>query len=522
LETLLSVLRRRLGLILAAVAVTAGGALVLSLMENKKYSSSASMVLQATSDPLASPLFSSESTPDQRQAATNFVVAARDVIARRTINRLDSRGQQAVAAAVSSVEVSAQGDSDLIKVKATARQPRTAAAAANAFADEFVAFGRDSGRARIRQTKRLLKSELNRLSRARKRAARSIRRTSTGALRRGSTATARRVTLLTRRIRGLESRSEDLTISASLQTGSAAVIERATPSSSPSSPKPIKNTTIGGFAGLLLGLGLALVREQQDRRVRDPEELEDAFGLPLLARLPESQALSRRSNVVHELPPFEAEGLRMLRANLRYLERDREIDSVLITSPTVEDGKSTVAFHLAAAAAATGSRVLLIEANVRRPVLGGLLGLPSDEGLTSVLTDKETRLADVSHEVLLAHNANGGGTPPTMDVVLAGQVRNDSSALIESDRMLETVREAKQNYSLVVIDTPPAGLVSDAIPLMSLVSAVVVVGRIGKLTSMEASRLRDQLQKVNAPTAGVVANFTSFHEGGLSSRSLST
>jgi capsular exopolysaccharide synthesis family protein len=204
----------------------------------------------------------------------------------------------------------------------------------------------------------------------------------------------------------------------------------------------------------------------------------------------------------------------MLRANLRYLESGRTIDSVLITSASVEDGKSTVAFHLAAAAAAAGIKVLLVEADVRRPILARSLGLPPDEGLTSVLEDTETRFSDVCHEVLLAHNGDSRGSPPTMDVVPAGEISSDASELIESEQMQELIRESKRHYSLVVIDTPPVGLVSDAIPLMGEVSAVLVIGRIGELTSEEASRLREQLKQIHAPTVGVVANFARLDDGG--------
>jgi Mrp family chromosome partitioning ATPase len=92
-------------------------------------------------------------------------------------------------------------------------------------------------------------------------------------------------------------------------------------------------------------------------------------------------------------------------------------------------------------------------------------------------------------------------------------IPSNASELIESERMEELIAEAKRNYSLVVIDAPPAGLVSDAIPLMNQVSGVVVVGRIGKLTGSEAGRLREQLEKVNAPTVGVVANFAGAENG---------
>ena len=514
--SLLEILRRRVDLILAVCVVAAGAALLFSLLQDKKYTSSASLALQASStDPLSSPFDTSEPSPDQREVISDFVVASRDLIVRRTADRLDADGQAAVADAVNSAEVATEGDSDLIKIEATASEPRTASRAANAVATEFVAFARNASRSRIRRTRQLLRGEIARLSRTR----RTATRRRAVALRPGgrsasSAPSARRIRLLSRRIRSLESRSEDLSILASVQTGNLTVIERATPSASASSPKPIRNTAIGAFAGLLLGLGLALVREQQDRRVRNSKELEKAFGLPVLANVPESKVLGSRSNMGHDLPPFEADGFRMLRTNLRYVERDREIDSVLITSPVVDEGKSTIAFHLAAASAATGAKVLLIEADIRKPMLAEMLGLPPEEGLSKVLAGERSSLDDVCHEVLLAQRTDGrGSSPPAMDVVLAGESVPDASELIESERMRELIKEARRNYSLVVIDTPPAGLVSDAIPLMSQVSAVVVVGRIGRVTSEEANRLRDQLQKVGAPTVGVVANFTN-EDGG--------
>jgi Mrp family chromosome partitioning ATPase len=144
-------------------------------------------------------------------------------------------------------------------------------------------------------------------------------------------------------------------------------------------------------------------------------------------------------------------------------------------------------------------------------VLARALGLPPDEGLTSVLAG-EASIEESCHEVLLMRGDNGAGPPATKDILHAGRWRADGSELVESERMRELLRECRSKYSLVVIDTPPAGLVSDAIPLMSDVSAVVVVGRLGKLTSDQATRLRDQLQKVDAPTFGVVANFADPHD----------
>jgi capsular exopolysaccharide synthesis family protein len=354
------------------------------------------------------------------------------------------------------------------------------------FAAEYVAFRRDADRANIKRSRLLVNRELAKL------------RAAPGPKASG-------------RIRLLRRRADDLKILGSLQTGNAIVVDRATPPSSPSSPKPVRNTILGGLAGLLLGMGAALIAEKVDRRLRDPEDLEDAFGLPVLARLPDSDALGRRLGMAQNLPPHEAEAFRMLRANLRYFDAGRDIDSVLITSASAQDGKSTVAFNLAAAAASQ-ARVLLVEAEVRKPTLARSLGLPGEEGLTSLLAG-ETTLAEACHEVFLMGNHDGADSSHTMDVLLAGDWRPDASELVESERMREVLRECRRNYDLVVVDTPPAGLVSDAISLMGDVSAVIVVGRIGKLTTEQAVRLRDQLEQIDAPTFGIVANFTDPHDG---------
>ena len=488
-RALLRALRRRLGWILVFAVLAAAGASIYSLLQDEKYKATASILPEPSSPSqvLGSDSNSPARTPE-RQAATNLELAGRDIVSRRAEQRLARSGDVSAADAVSSIDVASKGESDLIELEATAGSPRTAALVANTFAEEFVAFRRAADRTNIQETRRLIRGELERLVRTRRRASSDERRS------------------LTRRIRTLERRVDDLGILASIQTGNALVVDRATPPDSPSSPKPVRNTLLGGLAGLLLGIAVALTREKLDRRIRDPEDLEEAFGLPVLARLPDSDALGSRLGVSGDLPPFEAEAFRMLRSNLRYFDRGRDVDSVLITSASAQDGKSTVAFNLAAAAAATGLDVLLVEAEVRRPVLARALGLPPDEGLTSVLSG-DSSLRESCHEVLLMQGGSVG-PPPTMDVLLAGDWRGNASELVESDRMRELLRECRSKYTLVVIDTPPAGLVSDAISLMSDVSAVVVVGRLGKLTSEQAARLRDQLEKVDAPTFGVVANFT--------------
>jgi succinoglycan biosynthesis transport protein ExoP len=267
---------------------------------------------------------------------------------------------------------------------------------------------------------------------------------------------------------------------------------------------------IGAFGGLLVGLALALTREQLDRRVRHSKGLEDAFGLPVLASVPKSRALSTQNGrALEQLPAKEAEAFQILRANLHYLNTDRELRSVVVTSTGIGDGKSTIALNLAKADARVGKKVLLVEGDIRRPRLGKSLGLETSEGLTAFLSDHDRSLASVSHRIPVGPSKNGpSGSSQTLDVVVSGQVPENPSGLIDSDRMRDLIREGEANYDLVVIDTAPAAMVADAIPLMSEATAVVVVGRVGKITSGEADALREQLERIDAPAFGLVANFT--------------
>ena len=143
-----------------------------------------------------------------------------------------------------------------------------------------------------------------------------------------------------------------------------------------------------------------MIREQMDRRVKDSGELEDLFELPVLANVPRSRAIGRSDGrALEQLPPGEAESFQMLRANLRFLRTDKELKSVVVTSPGVGDGKSTIAMNLAKADASVGKRVLLIEADMRRPKLGGLLGIGAEAGLAAYLADPSLDLVDVARRV---------------------------------------------------------------------------------------------------------------------------
>lgn len=493
-------------MILLAVAIAAGGTLAISMAQQKKYEASATLLLK---DTIAGQAFSSNLqvdsgsaavTPEQANATT-FQLASQPIIGDQAAANLLKSHQRVAAKAAKHAKVTSENGSNVYDVTATAPSATAAATAANAFAAELIDFRRRTDQQDLLQSQRLLERQAARLQKQR-----------TALLAKDPTNPELRQ--MKGQIRTLTSQANDIGTLATLQTGNAVVIQPATPPSAPSSPKPLRNAIIAGFAGLLLGLGLALLLEQLDRRMRSSSELESAFELPVLARLPKSRALARKSSTPQRLPGVEQEAFRILRANLRYLHAGGELNSVLVTSPTVEEGKSTVSFNLAAAVAATGVRVLLIEADLRKPRLARMLGLSRNFGLTALLSGKRQHLEEVVHQIPITPRVNGHGSVRTMDVLLAGPPARNPSELLDSERMREVLEEAESTYDLVIVDTPPATVVSDAIPLMKHVNAVLVVGRVGKLTLSSAARLREQLEKVQAPTIGVVANFTTMKDGG--------
>ena len=278
---------------------------------------------------------------------------------------------------------------------------------------------------------------------------------------------------------------------AELHNGNVEVAQAATVPTSPSSPKTSRNTALGAFLGLLLGLGVAFLLERLDRRIREPKDLEELYGLPLLGVVPESSALSRsakgKKDAGQALPASEAEAFHLIRAHLRYFNVDRELRTLMVASAAPGDGKTTVARHLAGAAARMGSRVLLLEADLRRPTIALQLDVASGPGMADVLIGAVS-LSEATQTVDLDLPRVDGSGGRSFDVLVAGSsLPPNPGELIESHAMESLLEQAKSKYDLIVIDTPPLTAVSDAFPLLSKVDGVIIVGRVGATAAMSRS-----------------------------------
>jgi capsular exopolysaccharide synthesis family protein len=254
-------------------------------------------------------------------------------------------------------------------------------------------------------------------------------------------------------------------------------------------------------------VGLAFLIDRLDRRIKDPREIEDAFRLPVIGAIPESKALRKASTGSENglIPGPEWEAFRKLRAKLRYFNVDRNVRSVLVTSAAPREGKTTVASNLALAAAIGGqTKVLLLEADLRRPTLANKLDLAPIPGLAELLTH-DIRVPEATQR-LPVPTWTGGDEDSTLDIIVAGAVPPNPSELLESKKMADLLDRLAATYDLIVVDTPPVSVVSDAMPLVSYVDGVMVVSSVGTSTRHGAHHVRHELESLRAPTLGVVIN----------------
>ncbi|HEY7456604.1 MAG TPA: polysaccharide biosynthesis tyrosine autokinase [Solirubrobacterales bacterium] len=454
LERALLIARRNWILLLVCFLAVPGAALVYSLAQTPEYTASASLLFTEKDASQVDP---------ERAAATNLELVSLDQVAARTADELPDTGLSATEIA-DSVSVSPAGESDLVEVEATDRDPETAATIANEFAREFIAFRRDANRDKVLREQRLVEARLNELSPSEQDSPEA---------------------------EALEDRKRDLAVNATLQTGEAQLVQPALAPSSPSSPKTTRNVALGILLGLVLGISLALLRDQLDRRLKTEEEAEGMFGLSVLASVPESRQIGGEDDAT--LRGEEAEAFRMLRANLRYFSVNGELNSILITSPASEDGKTMVAWNLALTEAHAGKRILYVEADLRRPTLADHLELERETGLGLVLAGS----LEASDAIQRSHG---------VDVLPAGPLPPNPAELLDSKRTEELLEWAEAEYDRVVVDTPPAAVVADALPLIRRVDRMLVVIRLGHTPRDSAKRLREQLAHIEAPVIGIVVN----------------
>jgi capsular exopolysaccharide synthesis family protein len=272
----------------------------------------------------------------------------------------------------------------------------------------------------------------------------------------------------------------------------AQVIDPAVPAGSPFAPRPKVNLALGGLLGLIVGLLLALALDALDRSVKTAAQAVESFRTVLLAVTPRSREVKDRPVPEDSLSPV-SEAFRTLRTAVRFIDPDRPLRTILVTSPVAREGKTTTAVNLAAALAQSGERVVLVDADLRRARLGATLGLESNVGLTGVVTRR------VALDEALQQWRG-------MTVLAAGELPPNPSEVLGSEAMARVIEALRDRADVVVFDVPPVLPVTDAVVLSTQVDGVVLIARYGQTQKAQAAEARRRLEAVGARVVGCVLN----------------
>ena len=311
---------------------------------------------------------------------------------------------------------------------------------------------------------------------------------------------------------GLMEKLKEAGVTAGLRSNNIRSVDKARVPTSPSEPNVPRNLTFALALGFTTGIGLAFLLEGIDNTVRTPEQAQVISGLPSLGMIPLGskngiEAAARRLTVATSREAVElvtqsrpqsqmAEAYRALRTSLLLTSLGGPPKVILVTSALPQEGKTTTSINTAIVLAQKGTRVLLIDADLRRPSIHKTLGMGPKTGLSNVLTGNATLQQAVVRSPLL----------PTLFILTAGTPPPNPAELLASSNMRDILAELREEYDHIIVDTPPTLSVTDAVVMSTRADAVVLVIRSGQTTKQALRRSRELLLQVNARVAGVLLN----------------
>lgn len=479
LRDYLRVVRDQRLLIVLAVILCAAAAFALAARQSAVYQAQASLFFADPSQDLE--LLGSTPAPDQtaqQRGAINAEIVNRPEVAIQVKKAL--RSPLSIPQLQSEVSGTQELRTGFVLVTARSGDPREAQRVANEFARQAAAQATKDARQRFEGAARALQPRLRRFRRAGDSVAYS---------------------LLQQRIASLQTLRD---------VAKPATIGRFSDvPTSPVAPRPVRNTILGVIIGLVLGLVAAFVRDSLDVRLRGSDEISEHMGLPLIGHV-SADALGHAGLAAHDgaaVSGPDIETFRILRANLEFLNVDRNLRCVAVTSALPEEGKSTVAASLAAASAAAGRSTLLVECDLRRPSLSGRLGIEREPGLVDFLAGHAAP-ADILKPVSLVEpngrNGDGPADAHALVCIPAGAPSPRPAELLGSERFGTFIGEVKQAYDLVILDTSPVLSVVDTLELLPLTDGVIVCVRARRTTRDQASAARAALARVPGRPTGLV------------------
>lgn len=518
LRRYIDILRRRKVAIAVVVVVTVGLAVLLSTRQTPVYEARARVLLEATA---ADALLESAagSSRSGSAVATEIQVmdseAVREAV-RASLGRLPDVSFEAVA------------DTSVVAIAAQSSTAERAAEDANAYAEGYISWRRDSTTTELEETAERLRVEARSLGDQLAFVEAPLQQledqlTALPPQPPGQAPSPERERLTASRDALAAEISEDrnslqariLTNQQELDrveqalsllsSGGSEVLTPAKAPSGPVSPQPLRNGALALAIGLVLGIGLALVLEVLDDRIRRKEDLAAAAGgrnvlglIPLVGRSRRARRRREEGTVVSIDAPTSpaAEAYRTLRTSLQFLSVDAPVRVIQVTSPSATEGKSTTVANLGVALARAGQRVVVVCCDLRRPRVHQYFGLDNSLGFTSVL------LGDATLDEALQHVPG----EPRLQLLASGPPPPNPAELLSARRSREVLEQLAGRVDVVLVDTPPVLPVTDALLMASLVDITILVARAGMTNRRATRRAVELLEQVDANLVGCILN----------------
>ncbi|MEA3441023.1 MAG: polysaccharide biosynthesis tyrosine autokinase [Chloroflexota bacterium] len=293
---------------------------------------------------------------------------------------------------------------------------------------------------------------------------------------------------------------ESIRLSRLRSTASIVQTHKANVPSTPTQPQPVRDAALGAAIGVLLMGALVVLIEYLDDTIKTPEDINRILDLPVIALIGEMESVNKKDNnpgvYVSDNPRSPiTESFRTLRSNLEFAGVDKPLRSLLISSSSPGEGKTTVAVNLAAIIAQSGKKVMLVDADLRRPCTHKFLSIPNRAGLSEIFRDPESTIADVKYE---------WGDPP-FSIITSGALPHNPAELLGSEKMAQILDSLTKEYDIVLLDVPPF-IVADAVVLSAKVDGVLLVIEPGKTKIDSGRAMLEQIEMSGARIVGVVLN----------------
>jgi len=289
---------------------------------------------------------------------------------------------------------------------------------------------------------------------------------------------------------------EQVRVAEAGSTSNVVQIEQATPPEDPIRPRKLVNTALAGMVGFMLAVGGVFLIEALDDTIRGPDDVTRLLKMPVLGLVIRHEITDGELITVKQPRSPVSESFRSIRTNLQFASVDKPLHTLLVTSPSPADGKTTVSANLAVSLAQSGKKVVVVDADMRRPRVHKMFGVANRNGLSGLFVQPQI-------------NLDGSVQKTTTDGLFAlpaGEIPPNPAELLGSEKLMEVLERVGDQADLLIIDSPPLTAVTDSAVLAHRVDGVILVVKPSVTKMAAAKQAIDQLHKAGANILGVILN----------------